>query len=175
MICFSDHALVATAGHDLCGNGRPGHRTQALRSRLPRSIQFIHNLFVEIDSGMDLINKAENWAKRNDILTAPRLRKELRAYVKDALSYFFFKKGKSVAALGYANQVSESTIMNRNIHFIFPAPPFRRWKPSKRWIWWTEWGSVCCTLRPSTRRLVTLKSHTRWVLIVFLSSLFNFC
>jgi hypothetical protein len=30
-------------------------------------------------------------------------------------------------------------------------------------------------LRPSTRRLVTLKSHTRWVLIVFLSSLFNFC
>jgi hypothetical protein len=56
---------------------------------------------------MDLINKAENWTKRDDVLTAPRLRKELRAYVKDALSYFFFKKGKSVAALGYANQVRE--------------------------------------------------------------------
>jgi hypothetical protein len=54
---------------------------------------------------MDLINKAEGWARRDDIITAPRLRKELRAYVKDALSYFFFKKGKSVAALGYANQV----------------------------------------------------------------------
>lgn len=56
---------------------------------------------------MELINKAEGWAKRIDILSVPRIRRELRAHVKDALSYFFFKKGKSVAALGYATQAME--------------------------------------------------------------------
>ncbi len=57
---------------------------------------------------MELINKAENWTKRDDILSVARIRRELKAYVKDALSYFFFKKGKSVAALGYAVQAMNS-------------------------------------------------------------------
>lgn len=60
-----------------------------------------------LEQGMVIFKRAENWAKNDDILTDRMIRKEMDAHVRDAISFYFYKKGRSVAAQGYADQALE--------------------------------------------------------------------
>lgn len=70
------------------------------------------------DKAMDYFNMADRWAKNDDVLPEKLTRKEFRAYVKDAMAYFFFKKQKSMAALAYSQQALEVFEMTNNVDHI---------------------------------------------------------
>ena len=59
------------------------------------------------DQAMLLFKKAEEWAAYDEFITSRMARKELKAHVRDAISYYFFKRKKSIAALGYSEQAME--------------------------------------------------------------------
>jgi len=61
----------------------------------------------QYDKGLAFFNLAEKWACNDDVLTNAVQRKELRGYLKDAMAYYFLKRGKAVAARAYANQALE--------------------------------------------------------------------
>ena len=48
--------------------------------------------------------RAEEWAANDEYISSRTMRKELKAHVRDAISYYFFKRKKSIAALGYSEQ-----------------------------------------------------------------------
>lgn len=56
------------------------------------------------DQAMLLFKRAEEWAANDEIVTSKKTRKVLKAHVRDAISYYFFKRKKSIAALGYSEQ-----------------------------------------------------------------------
>jgi tetratricopeptide (TPR) repeat protein len=56
------------------------------------------------DQAMLLFKRAEEWASNDEIVTSRMTRKELNGHVRDAISYYFFKRKKSIAALGYSEQ-----------------------------------------------------------------------
>ena len=58
----------------------------------------------DFDTSMQFFNIAEGFSKNDDILTTKRKRKESRAYIKDAMAFYFFRKGRAVAALAYSQQ-----------------------------------------------------------------------
>jgi len=54
------------------------------------------------DLAMEILNKADAWANRDDILVKAK-RLELKAHVNDALAFYFFKRGKNMSAFSYTN------------------------------------------------------------------------
>ena len=56
------------------------------------------------DKAMLLFKRAEEYAANDEIVSQKSARRELRAHCKDAISYYFFKRKKSIAALGYSEQ-----------------------------------------------------------------------
>ena len=56
------------------------------------------------NQAMILFKKAEEFANNDEIISSKVIRRELRAHCKDAISYYFFKRQKSIAALGYSEQ-----------------------------------------------------------------------
>ena len=61
----------------------------------------------QLEQGMTLFRRAEMWSKQDDMLVDKMDRKEMNAHVRDAISFYFYKKGRSVAAQGYAEQALE--------------------------------------------------------------------
>jgi tetratricopeptide (TPR) repeat protein len=56
------------------------------------------------DQAMLLFKRAEEWAANDEVVPHKLTRKELKGHVRDAISYYFFKRKKSIAALGYSEQ-----------------------------------------------------------------------
>jgi len=57
---------------------------------------------------MTLLKRAETWANHAEFLPSRAARKELRAHVSEAVAYFFFRKGKALAAMSYSSAALES-------------------------------------------------------------------
>lgn len=61
----------------------------------------------QLDEGMSMFKRAETWASNDDLIQSRLLRKELKAHCKDAIAYYFFRKGKSYSALAYSEEALE--------------------------------------------------------------------
>jgi len=64
---------------------------------------------------MSLLKRAESWANHSEFLPDRAARKELRAHVSEAVAYFFFRKGKALAAISYSSAALESYEVSGNI------------------------------------------------------------
>ena len=53
--------------------------------------------------GMDLLNKAEGMAKRDDVLPS-KMRKEMKAYVYNGMALYFFKKASTATCLKFTEK-----------------------------------------------------------------------
>jgi hypothetical protein len=61
----------------------------------------------QFDKGMKYFILADDWAKNDELMPSAIVRKLFRAYVKDAMSFYFFKRDRFIAALAYSNQAME--------------------------------------------------------------------
>lgn len=61
----------------------------------------------QYDKGMKYFIKADEYSQNDDLIPVKIERKEYRALVKDAMSYYFFKREKFIAALAYSSQALE--------------------------------------------------------------------
>lgn len=59
------------------------------------------------DKGMKFFIRADDFSKNDDLIPSAIERKEYRAHVKDAMAFYFFKRGKFIAALAYSSQALE--------------------------------------------------------------------
>jgi hypothetical protein len=62
----------------------------------------------EFDKGMKFFLLADEWSRNEDLLPLRFERKQYRAYVKDSMSYYFFKKEKFIASSSYSKQAMKS-------------------------------------------------------------------
>ena len=67
---------------------------------------------------MDVFRLAEKWAANDEFLPDKWARRELGAHVADAMAYFFFKKGKALAAMSYSTNAMEAYELCGNIDGI---------------------------------------------------------
>lgn len=67
---------------------------------------------------MTLLKQAESFATNEEFLNSKSIRRELQAHVKDAMAYFFFRKGKGLAAMAFAQQALESYEKSGNVEAI---------------------------------------------------------
>lgn len=74
--------------------------------------------FVE---ALKLLQKAEACCLQEEFLPDKSIRRELRAYCCDAISYYFFRKGKALASLSYAKMALEAYEVSQNIDGIATA------------------------------------------------------
>ena len=72
----------------------------------------------DYDIAMQFFNVAEEYTKNDDILTSKRKRKESRAYIKDAMAYYFFRKGRAIAALAYSQKALEIFDQYENVEGV---------------------------------------------------------
>ena len=69
-------------------------------------------------NALQILQKAETYALNEEFLSDKSVRRELRAHCCDAMAYYFFKKGKALAALSYAKMALEAYELSQNIDGI---------------------------------------------------------
>ncbi|KAJ1419577.1 hypothetical protein B484DRAFT_421583 [Ochromonadaceae sp. CCMP2298] len=81
------------------------HWCQLILTSVAMGILYLENK--DPDAAMQLFKRAEEWATNDLFIKNKQQRKGLRAHVHDAIAYFFFKRHRSIAALGYSKQAME--------------------------------------------------------------------
>jgi hypothetical protein len=66
--------------------------------------------------GMDLLNKAEGLAKREDVLPS-KMRKAMKAYVYNGMAYYFYSKGSTVTCLKFTEKALKLHELSGNVEY----------------------------------------------------------
>jgi hypothetical protein len=61
----------------------------------------------QYEKGMKFFIMADDWANNDDLIPSGIERRLYRAHVKDAMSYYFFKRERFIAAMAYSTQAME--------------------------------------------------------------------
>ena len=69
-----------------------------------------------LELGMDLLNKAEGLAKRDDVLPS-KTRKEMKAHVYNGMAYYFYKKGSTATCLKFTDKAFNFHELSGNVEY----------------------------------------------------------
>jgi hypothetical protein len=69
-----------------------------------------------LELGMDLLNKAEGLAKRDDVLSS-KARKEMKAHVYNGMAFYFYKKGSTATCLKFTEKAFNLHEISGNVEY----------------------------------------------------------